>query len=208
MAYPVPKLIRTRIEPVSGGGLEPSTSRHPRSEAPGEVRADAPFADIVRAHTGYVWRVLRCLNVRDADVDDLCQETFIIVHRKLPGFEHRAALRSWIYGIALRVVSDYRARAYHRREALVEQTPDMPAAACQEQQLVQRQNWELLDRLLAGLADDQRQIFVLFEIEELTMREVCDIVGCPLQTAYSRLHAARKRVADTLSLLRAQEVTS
>ena len=52
----------------------------------------------------------------------------------------------------------------------------------------------LLDELLDTLDDDKRQVFVLYEIEELPMREVIEIVGCPLQTGYSRLHAARKQL--------------
>ena len=46
-------------------------------------------------------------------------------------------------------------------------------------------------QLLAGLDEDKRNVLVLYEIEGLTMREVAEVVGCPLQTAYSRLHAAR-----------------
>ena len=163
-----------------------------------------PFSAIVREHSRYVWRVVRCLGVRDADLEDLCQETFMVVHRKLPSYEPRAALRTWIYAIALRVVSDYRKRAYRKREQLVAELPDVRIAAEQERALQRREDWQLLDRLLATLGEDQRQVFVLYEVEAVPMREVCEAVGCPLQTAYSRLHAARKQVADELARLRAQ----
>ena len=52
--------------------------------------------------------------------------------------------------------------------------------------------------LLDLLDDDKRAVLVLYEIEGLTMTEVAEIVGCPLQTAYSRLHAARERLARTV----------
>jgi RNA polymerase sigma-70 factor (ECF subfamily) len=51
---------------------------------------------------------------------------------------------------------------------------------------------------LDKLDDAKRDVFVLYEIEGLTMREVCDVLDCPLQTAYSRLHAARKVLTDAV----------
>ncbi len=182
----------------------PHDCAQPASTAAGEAGADAPFGAIVRAHSQYVWRVLRCLGVREADVEDLCQETFIVVHRKLPSYEPRAALRTWIYAIAMRVVGDYRKRAYRKRETLVERPPDVRIDGEQERALQRQQDWELLDRLLGALSEDQRQVFVLFEIEALPMREVSEIVSCPLQTAYSRLQSARKQIADELARLRAE----
>lgn len=170
--------------------------------------ADADFSQIVREHTAYVWRVLRCMGVREADLDDLCQDTFMIVHRKLHTFERRSALRTWIYGIALRLVSDYRQRAHRKREQLVASPPDHASTAHPELALQQREDWVLLDQLMHGLAEEQRLVFVLYEVEQLTMRDVSEIVGCPLQTAYSRLHIARKRIADALAQLNAQESKS
>lgn len=170
-----------------------------------DVRASTEsFSAIVRAHSGYVFRVLRCLGVREADLEDQCQETFIVVHRKLPSYEPRAELRTWIYAIALRVVSDYRKRAYRKREALVERVPELRAQAEQELTLERRQDWELLDKLMSALSEEQRQAFVLYEIEALPMREIAEIVGCPLQTVYSRLQVARKQVAHQLARLRAR----
>jgi RNA polymerase sigma-70 factor (ECF subfamily) len=173
-----------------------------------DIDASAPFRDIVRAYSGYVWRVVRCLGVGEADVDDLCQETFLVVHRKLSSFEGRSALRTWIYGIAFRVVSDHRARAHHRHEKLTADPPERPAPASPELALQRRQDWELLDRLLATLTDDQRQVFILYEVEELTMREICEMVKCPVQTAYSRLHASRKLIAQALEALRSEGAAS
>ena len=64
--------------------------------------------------------------------------------------------------------------------------PDQPRA------LEESQGWPALRRLLDTLDPDKRDVFVLYELEELPMREVADACGCPLQTAYSRLHAARR----------------
>ena len=64
---------------------------------------------------------------------------------------------------------------------------------------MRRESLELLGRILDQLDDDKRAVFVLYEIEELTMKDVADAVGCPLQTAYSRLHAARRLVSEALA---------
>lgn len=161
-----------------------------------------PFDEIVRAHAPYVWRVLRSLGVPEHDVEDLSQETFLVVHRTLERFEGRSKLRTWIYGIALRVASDYRAKAHRKREVPSERPPDTHVAATQEADLAQKQALSQLEALLARLPEERRQVFVLYEVEQLTMREVAEIVGCPLTTAYSRYHAARSAIDLELQLQR------
>ncbi|MBX3269038.1 MAG: sigma-70 family RNA polymerase sigma factor [Sandaracinaceae bacterium] len=153
------------------------------------------FAAIFAAHAPLVWRALRRLGVREADVEDLSQEVFVIVHRKLPEFEGRSALSTWIYGICVRVASDHRKRAHVRREQPTDRVPDERQSAPQLEALARREARALLDRALDALDDDKRAVFVLYEIEELDMPHVAEALGCPLQTAYSRLYAARKVVA-------------
>lgn len=157
------------------------------------------FDEVFRAHAPLVWRALRRLGVREADVEDLCQEVFVVVHRKLPEFEGRAKLSTWIYGICVRVASDHRKRAHMRHESQSEAVPEGRQSAPQLQEIAEAQARALLDEVLAELDADKRAVFVLYEIEELPMAEVAIAVGAPLQTAYSRLHAARKLVAESIS---------
>jgi RNA polymerase sigma-70 factor (ECF subfamily) len=152
------------------------------------------FDAVVAEHGPYLWRVLRRLGVRAADIEDVWQETFIVVHRKLEGFEGRSSLRTWVSSIAVRVASDYRSRAHRRREQATEEVPEPESAGegVQHDELVDRERRALLDRLIAELKPEQRDVLVLYEFAELPMQEVAEALGCPLQTAYSRLHAARK----------------
>jgi RNA polymerase sigma-70 factor (ECF subfamily) len=77
----------------------------------------------------------------------------------------------------------------------LEATPrELAIEARQEEDVALHQARAELDRILDTLSDDKRAVFVLYEIEELPMAEVAAAVGCPLQTAYSRLHAARQEV--------------
>ena len=154
---------------------------------------DLTFADIFRQHARYLWRALLGLGVRPADVDDVCQEVLLVVHRRLPEFNGRA-LRSWLYAICLRVASEYRRSARVRREVTVAEPPDAIASSGPLEEVQMRQ---LGGRLLEGLDEldeDKRAAFVLYEIEELTVREVAEAMNCPLQTAYSRLNAAREHM--------------
>jgi RNA polymerase sigma-70 factor (ECF subfamily) len=158
---------------------------------------DAPnLRTIFDEHARYVIRTLRHLGIKEADVDDVAQEVFVTVHRKLPEFEGRSKLRTWLYAICLRVASDHRRRAYVVRERVTESPPvdaegrrgDEPDTSLESRAFVQQ--------LLDCLDDDKRAVLVLYEIEGLTMREVAEVVDCPLQTAYSRLHAARELLRE------------
>lgn len=160
-----------------------------------------PFATIFREHAPLVWRALRRLGVRESDVEDLSQEVFVVVHRKLPDFQGRSALSTWIYGICVRVASDHRRRAHVRREEPTDDLPDERHSAPQIKELEREQARALLDRALDTLDEDKRAVFVLYEIEELDMPQVAKVVEAPLQTAYSRLYAARKLVRAEMTRL-------
>lgn len=169
-------------------------------EAAPPVRAVAPeapsFASIFEQFAPYVWRALRRLGVPEADAEDQCQEVFVVVHRRLRDFEGRSSIKTWLYGICVRVASDFRDKAHVRHEQPTASVPEQSVPPAQHDAAQRRQTLELLDAILAGLDADKRAVFVLYEFEGLTMNEVAEAVGCPLQTAYSRLHAARKLVQE------------
>jgi RNA polymerase sigma-70 factor (ECF subfamily) len=85
---------------------------------------------------------------------------------------------------------------------VVDAAPEPAAEPPQERAAVARQSLAQLDRILDQLDDAKRAVFVLYEIEQLTMAEVAAAMGCPLQTAYSRLHAARAEVRAAVARLR------
>jgi RNA polymerase sigma-70 factor, ECF subfamily len=169
----------------------------PRAGASGPT--DAQFTGIFREHAPFVWRVLRRLGVAETDVEDASQEVFLVVHRKLGEFEGRSSVRTWIYGICVRVASDHRRRAHLRRERVTDAPPELAFVPRQTSKIQRLEALAALDVALAALDDDKRAVFVLYEIEELSMADVAEAVGCPLQTAYSRLHAARRYVRDALA---------
>lgn len=162
---------------------------------------------IFKEYATYVWRVLRRLGVSESDVEDCCQEVFMVIHRRLGEFEGRSSLRTWLYGICVRVASDYRKRASRRYERTVEELPEQLARENPHEQSATNQALVMLDRCLDELDQDKREVFVLYEIEELSMNEVAEALACPLQTAYSRLHAARDLVTNRMLKLQSTAKT-
>jgi RNA polymerase sigma-70 factor (ECF subfamily) len=163
-----------------------------------QVASKAPpmFQDVFAQHARFVWRALRYLGVAEADLEDVCQEVFLVVHRRLEDFEGRSSVRTWVYGIALRVASDHRKSSRVRRES----TGDAPREAesadpCPGRRAEAR---ELLQRALDTLDDDKRAVLLLYELEGFSIPEIADLLGVPVQTAYTRLHAARERVGRAL----------
>ncbi|MBA3500510.1 MAG: RNA polymerase sigma factor [Deltaproteobacteria bacterium] len=177
---------------------------HTTGDAPPVPLAVPSFAEVYRDYAAFIWRALRRLGVRDADVEDVCQEVFLVVHRKLPDFEQRASVRTWLYSIALRCASDYSRRAHVKREAPGE-VGEMPTDPTQATAVADRQARVVLDEILDTLDEVKRAVFVLYELEELSMAEVAEAVGCPLQTAYSRLHAARDAFEAAIKRRQAKE---
>ena len=150
----------------------------------------------------FLWRVLLRLGVPRSDAPDAAQEVFVIAHKKLSTFDGTSSPRTWLFGIARRVAADWRKRAHVKREEPSAKLPEQSTPAAQTAEVEARQARALLERALEQLSDEQRAVFVLFELEEWPMAEVAQAAACPLQTAYSRLHAARKVLDEIAASLR------
>jgi RNA polymerase sigma-70 factor (ECF subfamily) len=181
-----------------------SRSRHALAPAPPPPGAPLRTADVFAENATFAWRVLRRLGVAEGDADDVCQEVFVTVHRRLPEFDGQSAVRAWVYGICVRMASDYRKRARFRREVPGAAAPEPAIAPEQEDEVRRKQALTTLDGILDRLDDDKRAVFVLYEFEELGMSDVASIVGCPVQTAYTRLHAARAEVEAAVRRIHAR----
>lgn len=157
------------------------------------------FRRIVDEHAGFLWRTLRHLGVRERDLEDVCQDVFLVAHRRLDSFRGESSIRTWLYGIAVRLASEHRRRAHVRREIPTSEQPETEHSHHTDGNSIEnRELRTMFNQILERLDDDKRAVFVLYEIEDLDMKQVAEAVGCPLQTAYSRLHAARRFVAEAV----------
>jgi RNA polymerase sigma-70 factor (ECF subfamily) len=162
--------------------------------APAVVRAPPPqIRALVDEHFGFVARSVRRLGVPEIDVDDVTQDVFLVASNKLdrfvPGNE-----RAFLFGIAMRVASESR-RARRRRDAR-ERVAAVAATTAggptPEQLASDQQTRVLLDEILDAMPDNVRVVFVLFELEELTMAEIATILNVPPGSVASRLRRGRE----------------
>jgi len=171
---------------------------------------DSGFSMSFRAfydeHVALVWRTLFRLGTAKADLPDAVQEVFMVAFRKLPEFEGRSKPSTWLVGICYRVASDRRRMAHVRREighegAVLLQRDERPGP---DEMADRRERVELLDELLARLRPEQREVFVMFELGELSGKEIAAIVEAPLKTVFSRLRLAREAFSAALASRRRQ----
>jgi len=151
--------------------------------------------ELFAEHVDYVWRSLRHLGVAEADLEDQTQEVFLVAYRRYATWDGEHP-RGWLFAIARRCASAYRRRSHRRHELTFYEVPEAPPDEIAPPAGI---DIAVFDAALDALDEDKRAAFILFEIEELPMREVARIVGCPVQTAYARLYAARRELARALS---------
>lgn len=158
------------------------------------------LAGLYRAHASFVWRVVRRMGVPEAVAEDVVQEVFLVARRRLPDYEGRGAPTSWLYGIARGVTANYRRGQARAERRLRVATGSRPSAAPSPDDVVGHADAvALVERFLAGLDPDQREVFVLADIEGLSGPEVAAALGLNLNVAYSRLRLARRKLRRFLA---------
>jgi RNA polymerase sigma-70 factor (ECF subfamily) len=164
--------------------------------------APVPLAleDLYRDHFDFVYRQAARLGGPSIDAEDVAQEVFMVVARKLDTFDSSSLITTWLYGITLNVVRSMRRRWRLRR--LFEsddqaQKSDVPVRSVDRAEVVDahRIAYEILDKL----APKKREAFILAEFEGLSCEEIAKLVGTKTETVWSRLHYARREFAERLA---------
>ena len=159
---------------------------------PVDSDAQQRFARMFEEHFDFVWRSLRRLGVAPGSVDDAAQEVFVVASRRLSTIEPGKE-RAYLFGTALRVASDARRSAHSRHAHEHDPEADPPSGQPAPDELVDRRRArELMDRIIRELPDDARPVFVLFELEGMTMAEIASYLDLPAGTVASRLRRARE----------------
>ena len=163
---------------------------------------------LYRDHADFVWRTVRRLGVPDEAAEDVVQEVFIVVRRRLPDYEGRGAPTTWLFAIARGVAANWR-RSRQRAERRLRVVPDPEPAGTPEDAVRRKRVKSLIQGLLDELEPKQRIVFELADIEGMSGPEVAEALGVPLNTVYSRLRLARRRfkkyVEDHAAALRPGE---
>ncbi|MEI9936198.1 MAG: sigma-70 family RNA polymerase sigma factor [Pseudomonadota bacterium] len=151
------------------------------------------FQAVYAKYFDFVWASTRRLGVNASAIDDVVQDIFIAIHSHLHTLQRPEALKSWIYSVARRTVSNHN-RAVRARggNATTNAFDELESQQPTPFEVTQKNSdLQLLGKLLAELEELKREVFTLVEIEEMTVPEVADALDIPVNTAYSRLRAAR-----------------
>jgi RNA polymerase sigma-70 factor, ECF subfamily len=172
--------------PTTSAPVDGDEAKRPRVEQ---------FDAVCEAHIDFIWRNVRRLGVPDHAADDVVQSVLLVIFRRLGEFEGRSSVKTWVFEIVLRVVREYR-RSARRKSPRSERQVDpsaLPAPAEQRPDalLERAAAARVVRELLDDLDDDKREVFVLAELEQLTLREIADVLHEPMGTVASRLRAAR-----------------
>ncbi len=160
---------------------------------------DALDLDVLyRAHAPVVARWASRLAGPSADVEDLVQEIFLVVERRLSEFRGEAKVTTWLYRITERVVLDARRRDRFRRWFSRARSHDIERALSSPQStpvdaLERRESSEQVYRILDRMPDKYRTVMILFELEEMSGEEIAAFTGLNPATVWVHLHRARTR---------------
>jgi RNA polymerase sigma-70 factor (ECF subfamily) len=169
---------------------------------------DRRFRDVYERWFDDVVRWLYALGMPSSDTEDLAQEIFLVVRRKLHRFDG-GNLAGWLYRIAQLTVRDHRRRSWFKH--LVQRRRDVDLARVQlatpgpEASYADAENRRRFQALVAGMSEKLRTTFVLFEIEGYSGEEIAHIQDVPLGTVWTRLHLARKEFWKLLKKQRDEE---
>jgi RNA polymerase sigma-70 factor (ECF subfamily) len=149
---------------------------------------------------------VRALGGPESDQEDLVQDVFLVVHRRLADFDGRN-MAGWLYQIARRRVRDFR-RLHWIRHVLARRVPLsnnlLKAGPGPADYLETQEKARELEAMLSTLNPDQRAAFVLLEIEGYSGEEIARLQSVPLNTVWARIYKARKRLQQQLELRQAQ----
>jgi len=179
-----------------GSGNYPGNATMPDGIAP-IPQSTLDFEGIYTEQFAFVWRSLRALGVRPELLDDATQDVFLVVYRRVAGFEGRSSLRTWLFSIVEHVAFNYR-RAQRRKAAPLQ--PIDPAHASDAPDPLEHATGSeaarFVERFLESLDDGKRAVFALALIEELPAPEVAQVLGIPVNTVYSRVRTVRQAFRD------------
>jgi RNA polymerase sigma-70 factor (ECF subfamily) len=154
------------------------------------------FEAVYAATFHFIWRAARGLGIADSSIDDVVQDVFLTVHRRLAQFAGRCTVENWVFGILLRVARNYR-RARHRKGAahaissLVSDPDELVGADDPLDTVSLREASRIFHELLSKLNQRHAQLWAMAKMEGLTPAEIAAATGLSVFTVYSRLKSAR-----------------
>ncbi len=165
-------------------------------------RSPRGFEQLYQAELDYVWSSLRRLGVAPAHVEDVTQEVFVTAWKKLDTYDQSRPIRPWLFGIAFRLASDFRARSWTQREVSEDAPHAQDEGEAADEVVAKRQAQTLVLKALEAIPLERRGVFVMHELDGAPVPEIAQALDVPLNTAYSRLRLARNDFAKAVEQLK------
>ncbi|MFH1808001.1 MAG: RNA polymerase sigma factor [Pseudomonadota bacterium] len=181
-------------------GVEPARMRN--QELVERVQAQLPgaFEEFYYAYVDRVHRHLFSIVGPDSDLDDLVQQTFVLVHQRIHTFRGESSVSTWLHRVTVNVALDHlrRRRRWFRLDSVRDMLP-MPSEPEQPDAMADRgQQIRVLHQVLDRLKPKKRLVFVMYEIEGHTLEEIAEVVDSSVNTVAARLRAARQEVRQAM----------
>lgn len=161
---------------------------------PPGTKAELDIGHLFDEHGPYLCRAIHRLTGSREGAEDIVQEVFLLAYHRRHELEDRAGIRTWLYRAAVNHVR-HRRRSYGRYQAMKErfqQHPDVGRAQDGPDDAATRsEQGRRVSACVSALSDKLREVFVLYELEELEGAEIADILELPINTVWSRLRLAR-----------------
>lgn len=171
------------------------------------VRAQVVDAKRLKAamhdHLRMVWRLLRRCGLEPRDADEAAQDVFLVLSRKMQNVVPEAQ-KSFLVQTTLRVASDRRRAIRRFPEVQLDSEAHSPSTTVDEA-VALRHARTLLDEALAALSDEQRAVFIVVEMEQMTLPEAAEMLAVPVGTVASRLRSARQNFDGAIRRIHARE---
>lgn len=151
------------------------------------------WREFYTVHARRLARFLARMGVAETDLEDVLQDVFLALHRSLPEYDGRVPFKAWLYGVAMNHARGQRRRVWRRRAARLglfngwAPDPEDPERQCERAEAARELQW-VLDRM----SEKQREVFVLYEVEGLDGPSIARVLGCSVNTVWSRVRLARE----------------
>lgn len=179
----------------------PTPTRPPPGTHDGTAPVPPAFETLYREHCQFVARAARRLNAPEGQIEDVVQDVFIVVGRRLHEFEGRASIKTWLFAITVRVVAVHR-RTEARHKRRIGALAMWLSQGVGHGSLSDRESAHNLQTMLARLDERRRAVFILVELEGATAKEVAAELNLPVSTVNTCLKTARRRLAKAADEIR------
>ena len=166
----------------------------PRGGSGSVAMSELDIGRLFDAHAPYLCRVVHRLTGSRETAEDVVQEVFLLAYNRRNELEDRTGIRTWLYRAAVNHVR-HRRRSFSRYQGLMDRYQQHPGHRDKEEgpdEVASRvERGRIMQECVAKLSEKLREVFVLYELEELEGNEIAAILDLPVNTVWSRLRLAR-----------------